>query len=103
MAKVEYMTNKHKNYSADEKAKIALEALKGDMTQAEISSKFGVHTTQIYKWKKQLESNIASIFKDNSAKERSESQLIDELYGKIGKLNVELDWLKKKSELFSRD
>jgi transposase-like protein len=73
------------------------------MTQAEISSKFGVHTTQIYKWKKQLESNIASIFKDNSAKERSESQLIDELYGKIGKLNVELDWLKKKSELFSGD
>lgn len=97
------MTNKHKNYSADEKAKIALEALKGDMTQAEISSKFSVHTTQIYKWKKQLESNIASIFKDNSAKERSESQLIDELYGKIGKLNVELDWLKKKSELFSGD
>jgi transposase-like protein len=89
------MTKKNRNYTAEEKARIALEALKGAMTQAEISSKFAVHTTQIYKWKKQLESNIANVFKDNTVKERSESQLIDELYGKIGKLNIELGWLKK--------
>lgn len=97
------MSKKHRSYTADEKAKIALEALKGVMTQAEISSKYEVHSSQIYKWKKALENNISDIFKDKSIKEKSDNQLTEELYNKIGKLNVELDWLKKKSELFSND
>jgi transposase len=98
------MSKKHHNYTSHEKAKIALEALKGNMTQAEISYKYKVHTTQIYKWKKLLESNIANIFKDSTTtKEKNDSELINNLYTKIGQLNIELDWLKKKSKLFSRN
>ena len=77
------MSKKTKSYTADEKAKIALEALKGNLTQAEISSKFSVHSSQIYKWKKALENNIANIFKDKSIKEKSDNQLTEELYNKI--------------------
>lgn len=95
------MGNMRKKYTADEKAKIALEALSGRFTQAELSSKYGVHNTQISTWKKLLKSNISDVFKDKRKRD-SESQqaLVDELYRQIGQLKVELDWLKKKSELF---
>jgi len=96
------MSNIRKKYSAEEKAKIALEALKGEMTQSQITSKYSVHTTQIANWKRQLKDGIVEIFKDKRHKESRSDQdeLIEELYKKIGKLEVELDWLKKKSDLF---
>lgn len=97
------MSKKPKNYTADEKAKIAIEALKGHLTQAEITSKYGVHSSQIYNWKKMLENNVSNIFKDKSIIEKPDKDLIDDLYNKIGKLNMEIDWLKKKSELFAKD
>jgi transposase-like protein len=96
------MPTKAKKYTASDKAKIALEAIKGDMTYAQISSKYSVHSTQIHKWKKILVDGMTGIFQQSPAKVDTEKeQLIEELYKQIGQLAVERDWLKKKSELFS--
>lgn len=95
------MAKNHKNYTAEEKAKIALEALKGQMTISEISSKYKVHSTQISNWKQRLKTGIAAIFSDTKRqKEADQTQLLEELYGTIGRQKIEIEWLKKKSELF---
>lgn len=96
------MSKNRKLYSAQEKAKIALEALKGELTQSQITSKYGVHCSQIANWKRQLKEGVANIFSDKrtSSKEPDQSELIAELYKKIGQLEIQLDWVKKKSELF---
>jgi len=93
-----------KQYSAEEKAKIALEALKGELTIAQITSKYGVHATQISNWKKQALESMLNGFKDKrkGKEEPGEENLVKELYQQIGQLTVERDWLKKKSELFKR-
>ncbi len=91
-----------KKYDAALKAKIALEAVKGDKTIREISSEYGVHSSQIMKWKKQLLEELPSIFSDKRAKtEKEREDLEAELYRQIGQLKVELEWLKKKSILLS--
>ena len=96
------MSKKIKKYTASDKAKIALEALKGNMTYAEISSKYKVHSSQIQKWKNLLKDKIGIIFSEQQLKKDNEKdELIDELYKQIGQLKVEIDWLKKKSELFT--
>ena len=90
-----------KLYSASEKAAVALEALKGNKTLNEITQKYGVHSTQINRWKNKLKSGVLDIFSKGKEKANNENdQLIDDLYRKIGQLEVERDWLKKKSELF---
>jgi transposase len=90
-----------KNYTPQEKAKIALEALKGIYTQAELTAKYGVHPTQISKWKRELEKHMGDIFSNRKKKvERDKDKYIEELHKQIGQLTVELQWLKKKSELF---
>jgi len=89
-----------KKYDAALKARIALEAVKGDKTIREISSEYGVHSSQIMKWKKQLLEELPSIFSDKRAKtEKEREDLEAELYRQIGQLKVELEWLKKKSIL----
>lgn len=95
------MKEKRKKYTSAEKAKIALEAIKGELTLAQISSKYGVHSTQINSWKKKALSHLPEAFNDTTkhVKTAYESQ-IDELYEKIGRLKVENDFLKKKSEIF---
>ena len=81
-----------KNYTSAEKAKIALEAVKGAMTQNEITSKYGVHSTQIFSWKTQLLRALPGIFSDKrQEKDKSQAELIAELYQQIGQLKVELD------------
>jgi len=91
-----------KKYDAALKARIALEAVKGDKTIREISSEYGVHSSQIMKWKKQLLEELPSIFSDKRAKtEKEREDLEAELYRQIGQLKVELEWLKKKSILLS--
>ena len=91
-----------KKYDAALKAKIALEAVKGDKTIREISSEYGVHSSQIMKWKEQLLEELPSIFSDKRAKtEKEREDLEAELYRQIGQLKVELEWLKKKSILLS--
>ena len=97
------MTGKRKSYSAAEKGKIALEAIRGTLTQNELTSKYGVHNTQVSVWKKQLLEGVPEIFSDKRrGKDVAQESLVDELYKQIGQLTVERDWLKKKSELFSR-
>ncbi len=95
------MGKKAKQYSAEEKAKIALEAIRGESTMAQISSKYGVHSTQIANWKRQALENLVLGFKTKAKSEDPTSQdLIKQLYEQIGQLSVERDWLKKKSTLF---
>ena len=97
------MNNLRKKYGPEEKAKISLEALKGELTYSQITSKYGPHSTQIANWKKILQRGIVDIFRDKRQREsQDQNQLIDELYKQVGQLKVELDWAKKKYDLFSK-
>lgn len=90
-----------KKYNAVEKTKVALEALKGELTYAQITSKYGVHSTQINRWKQQALQAIESNFSGGQAKAiANQDELVAQLYQQIGKLMTECEWLKKKSELF---
>jgi len=96
------MPGTRKRHTQQIKIKVALEAIKAQLTTAEITAKYGVHSSQINTWKKRVLEVIPEAF--SSAKQRSENDqqaLIDELYKQIGQLTVERDWLKKKSELLS--
>ena len=85
-----------KNYSANFKSKVALEALKENKTMAELSSEFEVHRVQIQQWKKTLQTNLPTIFSPKKKKdEKRNKDLNDELYKQIGQLKVENDWQKK--------
>lgn len=96
------MADVRKKYSPQEKAKIALEALKGQLTISQITAKYGAHSSQISNWKKQALEGLSDIFSGRQQRRNhNQSELIDELYKQIGQLKVELDWLKKKSELFA--
>jgi putative transposase len=89
-----------KKHSAEFKAQIALEALKEQKTINEIASQSGVHATQINNWKKQAREGLKEIFSQKThEKKDSQESLISQLYERIGRLEVELDWLKKKSGL----
>jgi len=91
--------NMRKNHDAAFKAKVALEALKGDRTMAELSSEFGVHANQIRQWRQKLVDELPSVFSDRRRKNDKETEEeTSELYRQIGQLKVELDWLKKKSQ-----
>lgn len=94
------MKNKRRNHSAQFKAKVAMEAAKGDRTIAELASQYEVHPNQITKWKRQLLESLPDIFSRSRHKERHRhDELTEHLYQQIGQLKVELDWLKKKSGL----
>ena len=91
------MPNKRKRYSAEFKAKVALEALKEQKTLTELSNKYQIHSVQISTWKKQLIDGSASIFKNSkNSNHNNQQNLEDHLYQEIGRLKIELDWLKKK-------
>ena len=94
------MKRQRRQYSADWKAKVALEAIKGQRTVQEIASHYEVHPTLVTHWKKQLLEGAAEIFSNSrGAGADAEEELKAELYQQIGKLQVEVDWLKKKSGL----
>jgi putative transposase len=92
------MSRKRKTFSADFKAKVALEAIRGISTTAEIALKHKVHPNQITKWKKQVQENLAVLFADGRSKTNKvdDQRLKERLYQQIGQLQFELDWLKKK-------
>ena len=92
------MTGKRKRYSADFKAKVALEALRGERTVAELGAKHGVHPTMITAWKKQAVEGMASVFagKAEAADAVREGE-VEKLHAKIGQLVVERDFLSKAS------
>lgn len=94
------MRNLRRNHDSGFKAKVALESIKGEKTMAQLSSHYGVHVNQIRQWRKQLLQELPRIFSDRREKaEREREELESELYKQIGKLKVELEWLKKKSQL----
>ena len=89
-----------RQFSSELKAKVALAALKEDMTMAELSSHFEVHPIQISRWKKEAAEGLAGVFtKRNGNGEVDQADVVSELYKKIGQLEVENDWLKKKLSL----
>lgn len=89
---------KRKRYSKDFKAKVALAAIKGQQTASELSSEYGVHSNQINVWKKQAVEALPEVFGGRGAREAAEHEgERDRLYQQIGRLQVELDWLKKKT------
>jgi len=85
-----------KNHSKEFKAKVALAALKGDKTMAELSSEFGVHAAMITRWRNEAKEGLAGIFGKNDRKEvREYKEKVEDLYKTIGRIQVENDWMRK--------
>lgn len=91
------MSNKRRNHSPEFKAKVALDAAKGDKTTAELVSKYGIHASQISKWKLELVENASELFKSKSDKKKdaADTEDIEKLQAKIGQLVMEKDFLAK--------
>jgi transposase-like protein len=91
------MAGKRKSHSAAFKAQVALAALKGDRTINELAAHYGVHPTNIHAWKKQLLAGAEVVFAPGPKSTGPPEDKTAELYEQIGRLKVELDWVKKKS------
>jgi transposase len=92
------VSRKRRVFGASFKAQVALSAVRGEQTTAELASKYGVHTSQVTAWKKLLLDQVADLFEDGRTKSRDESSAKEEeLYEQIGRLKMEVEWLKKKS------
>lgn len=92
------MAKKRLNHSAEFKAKVALDALREQKTLAQMSQEYSLQAHQISTWKKQLHEGAASVFDSQAQKRRSEAVEAheQELYARIGQLQMELEWVKKK-------
>jgi transposase-like protein len=93
------MKNKRRNFAPDFKAKVALAALKEQKTLTELSAEYELQPTVISNWKSQASAALVELFADGrkAKKAKSDEELVDRLYRQIGQLQVELEWLKKKS------
>ena len=92
-------TNQRKLHSADFKAKVALEVVRGLMTINEVGQKFEVHPMMVRQWKKAFLENAGGVFDHKRGPKPADHSNEDVLYGEIGRLKMALDWLKKKSGL----
>jgi transposase-like protein len=91
------MTMQRRQHSGEFKAKVALEAIRGERTINELAAEYGVHPVQITQWKKVALEALPQIFSGrHGAKHKEEEALKAALYQQMGQLKVELDWLKKK-------
>ena len=91
------MARKRKRYGATIKAKVALAALREQQTTSELASQFGVHANLVSQWKRQLLEGAESVFGNgNGGNQKSDEPEVAELYEQIGRLKVQLEWLKKK-------
>jgi transposase len=91
------MPRKRKTHTPAFKAQVALAALKGDQTANELASHFGVHPTLIHGWKKQLLAGADQVFSNGSKAASTDAEAEKaELFEQIGRLKMELEWLKKK-------
>ena len=94
---------KRKQYEAGFKARVALEAVKGEKTIAQVASEYGVHPNQVRQWKEHLLNVLPELFSDRGKRtDKEREQKEAELYQQIGQLKVENDWLKKNFSSFSR-
>lgn len=97
------MSKERRQYSAEYKFRIAMEAAKNGKTVSQLASESGVHPTQISEWKATLMTEGASLFERRSAvKGQGASKSESELYEQIGRLKMEVEWLKKKAAGYSR-
>jgi transposase-like protein len=90
------MSRKRRRFSGTFKARVALAAARGDKTTAELAAKFGVHGNQVAAWKKQLLEGAPELFADRRTRDGN-GAAEEELYEQIGRLKMEVEWLKKKS------
>jgi transposase-like protein len=94
------MTTTRKQYSAKFKARVAVEAIRGEKTMSQLGSEFKVHPVQIAKWRKTALDQLPELFVDGrTGKPRTSEVDHTALYEEIGRLKVELDWIKKKAGL----
>jgi transposase-like protein len=94
------MARSRRKLSAEFKAKVALEAIRGVRSENELASRHGVHPSQIQKWKKQAIESLPELFRDGRSRDgKADEELKSRLYEQIGKLQVELEWLKKNEEV----
>ena len=92
------MMGKRKRYSAEFKAKVAMEALRGELTASQLATKHGVHQTMINDWKRQAVDGLVTVFAGKAeAKEGLREEEVEKLHAKIGQLVVERDFLVKVS------
>ena len=92
------MTKKRRRFTAEFKARVAVAAMKEDRTLAELASEYGVHASQITTWKKELKESAVAVFsgKRESLTDESVETAKTPLYEQIGRLQVEVDFLRKK-------
>jgi putative transposase len=89
-----------RRFSSDFKAKVALEAVRGERGLSELASRYEVHPSQIRQWKKELLAGLPEVFSDKRRRRGQDDEAEKaRLYEEIGRLKVELDWLKKKRDL----
>ena len=92
------MSRKRRVFSPALKAKVALAAVRGDRTTAELAAQFSVHASQITSWKRQLLARVPELFADGHRRQKDDTSADEEaLYEQIGRLKMEVEWLKKKS------
>jgi transposase len=92
------MKRKRRVFGGAFRAKVALAAVKGDKTLSELASQFDVHANQVSTWRKELVERAAELFEDGRRrKPDEESARQEELYEQIGRLKMEVEWLKKKA------
>lgn len=90
------MKRKRNHYSGQKKFQVALEAVRGDKTINQVASEHGLHPNQVSQWKRQLLEEGAGVFGENTARQQREQATREvELYEQIGRLKMELEWLKK--------
>jgi transposase len=92
------MEKKRNSFTSQFKAKVALEAIRGEKTLNELAKEFGVHPTQVGQWKRELQENAPGLFEVKRGPKAVDPAADPErLYSEIGRLKVQLDWLKKKA------
>jgi transposase len=94
------MANIRKKHSAEFKAKVAMAAIREDGTVAELSSKYGVHASQVHAWKKSVQESVSALFdgdKKAARAEASDKSKLSELHAKIGELTMERDFFRERS------
>jgi transposase len=98
------MTSKRRQFSAEFKARVVRAALREDKTLAQLASEFDVHPNQITEWKRQALEALPEVFsRKKKLTEQDNQQLIDRLYRQIGELQVDVNWMKKKSRELGLD
>ena len=85
------MTNKRRTHGASFKARVALAAIRGDKTTAQLAGQFGVHGNQISSWKKRLLEGVAEVFADGRRRQEESSAEEEELFEQIGRLKMEVE------------